>query len=54
MERHNVQTSSEIFPMKIQRGLMAFMREVDGEFEIVDKMGMVAFILEHADSIRRF
>lgn len=39
----------EDLPEEIQRGLMAFMREVDGEFEITDKMGMVQFIVEHAE-----
>jgi len=36
-------------PEEIRRGLLAFTREVDGNVEVVDMMGMVTFILGHAD-----
>ncbi|MGB7217328.1 MAG: hypothetical protein WBD07_00845 [Vicinamibacterales bacterium] len=45
----NVSADSEDLPEEIRRGLLSFMREVDGQVKVGDMMGMVNFILEHVD-----
>jgi hypothetical protein len=38
----------EDLPEEIQRGVMAFTREVDGELEVDDMMGLINFIFDHS------
>lgn len=39
----------EDLPPEIAKQLMSFLREVDGEFEVVDMFGLVQFIARNGD-----